>query len=68
MKISEVQKYLDATITRFGDLECLIDVDPNDEDLYSLEGIFCDINPDDETDVSLVFALFEIKHKLMAVK
>lgn len=68
MKISEVLVYLNATYKKWGDVECLIDVDPSDDDLYEMASIFVDLNPEDETDANLVFALFETKHKLVAVK
>lgn len=68
MKISEMLVYLEASYKKWGDIDCLIDVDPSDDDLYEVTSIFADINPKDENDVSLVFALFETKHKLVAVK
>lgn len=68
MRISEMQRYLNATLEKFGDLECLLDFDPEAEDIYEIEGIFCDVNPDDETDVQLVFSTFPVRQALKAVK
>ncbi len=68
MRITDLQNYLSATLERFGNLEVLLDFDPEDEDLYEIDSVFCDINPDDETDVSLVLACFETRNTLRVVK
>ena len=67
MKITELQRYLQATLDRFGDVDCLMDIDPESEDLYEVDSIFCDVNPDDENDVNLVFACFEVRPMLKLV-
>lgn len=68
MKVSELIINAQAAFVRWGDIECLLDIDPSEPDLYELVNIFGDINPDNEQDVSLVFAIYDVVHKLKVVK
>ncbi len=69
MKISELKAVLDKSLAAWGDLECYIDIDPNEEDIYSLDYIFCDISPDHpDEQKSLVFAAYGVEPNLKLVK
>ena len=68
MKVSDLQRYLAATLEKFGDVECLLDVDAEDEDLYTIEGVFCDVSDTDPNDVNSLIACYEVRATLSLVK
>jgi hypothetical protein len=68
MKATELIRYLDATVDKWGDIDCMLDFDSESEYLYNISSVFCDINPMDNTDASLVFATYETKAALSIVK
>lgn len=68
MKASRLMHYLQASMERWGDLDCYIDLDPTGEDIYQIEDVFCDMNADDDSEKSLVLCHYATRPILKAVE
>lgn len=68
MKLGELKRNVDAAFDRLGDIDCYLDIDPDDEEIYEVESIFIDESIEDSTERGLVFATYTVVPLLKIVK
>ncbi len=68
MKLAELKRNVDAAYKKLGNIECYLDIDPEEDEIYEVEGIFLDQSRENDAINGLVFAAYSVVPTLTVVK